>query len=139
MPRDVQISLSIEHVLANITRVVSNWLIPRVVLYDRVFVARVRARSHQNSFYWNSFFTVSSKKTVSQSAFTQATNSIFTGPTFPCFSLCSFVIKPLNVMDVNTLMLLYWYRQRQRRNKRRWWNHPIVAQRYQKGAFLNLI
>jgi hypothetical protein len=40
---------------------------------------------------------------------------------------------------MNTLMLLYWYHRRRRnRNKRKYWVHPIVKQRFYEGTLTAL-
>lgn len=42
-------------------------------------------------------------------------------------------------MDVNTFMVMYWYRKRQKQRIRRYWEHPIVRMRCNYGSFQNLM
>lgn len=51
------------------------------------------------------------------------------------------VVSATFLMDVNMFVLMYWYRRRRKRQviSRRYWEHPIVRERYNLGTFRNLM
>lgn len=43
-------------------------------------------------------------------------------------------------MDVNMFVVMYWYRKRRKRRAiRKYWEHPIVRERFNLGSFRNLM
>jgi hypothetical protein len=70
----------------------------------------------------------------------QANSSVHTDQFFPSSSEVLFGYSTSQTMDVNTFMILYWYHSRRsNRNKRKYWVHAIVKQRFYVATFQTLM